>query len=324
MASITSEILAKVIRGVKPLITSLHLEQQRAGQAMLSRVKTLPRGMRIKHADDCPLNAEWILPNCAPEGKTLLYMHGGAYRTGDLVASRGLIAYICKACSLRALSFEYRLAPEHPFPAALEDAVEAYRWLLREGYAAEDIALLGDSAGGGLILSTVLRLESEGLPLPACLMCISPWADLTETSESHAMLEEEDPLVDTGYLLRAALEYSGGESLFNPYISPLFAQFYSHFPPTLIHVGTREVLFDDAVRLEEKLREAGVDVRLEVFSGMWHVWHAFNVPESNDALERINGFLREKLHLPACEAVVSKRNAPAKPGPGEGGKPFAG
>lgn len=297
MASTKSEILAKVIRTVKPLITGMDLQGQRAGQAMLSRVKTVPRDMKIEHAGDCPLNAEWILPKDAPEDTVLLYMHGGAYRTGDLVASRGLIAYLCKACGIKALSFEYRLAPEFTYPAALDDAREAYRWLLEQGYQSDKIAMIGDSAGGGLIVATTLSLKEEGTPLPACLMCISPWVDLTETSRSHAVMENEDPLVDSDYLLKAALEYSGEESLFHPYISPVFGEFAAPFPEVLIHVGTREVLYDDAVSLEKKLKEGGVPVTLEIFEGMWHVWHAFNVPEAEQALQHIREFMRQKLQV---------------------------
>ena len=298
MASIQSAILSRMMKSVKPILVSMQLGRQRAGQTMLSRVKMLPKNMQIEHAEDCPLNAEWILPDKAPQDKVLLYMHGGAYRTGDLVSSRALIAYISKACGVKALSFEYRLAPEFPFPYALEDAQTAYFWLLKQGYKEKDIAFIGDSAGGGLLVSTAVALQNENKPLPACLMCISPWVDLTETSESHAQKEEEDPLLDTDFLLKAALEYSGEESLLNPYISPVFAQYSKNFPPTLIHVGTREVLFDDAIRLEQKLKQAGVQVQLDVFDGMWHVWHVFDTPESGEALIRIRRFIREKLILP--------------------------
>lgn len=297
MASTKSEILAKVIRTVKPLITGMDLQGQRVGQAMLSRVKTLPKDMKIRHAGNCPLNAEWILPKDAPGDVVLLYMHGGSYRTGDLIASRGLIAYICKACGLKALSFEYRLAPEFTYPAALEDAIKAYLWLLEQGYRNDHIAMIGDSAGGGLIVAATLALKDMGKPLPAGLMCISPWVDLTETSRSHAVRENEDPLLDSDYLLKAALEYSGEESLFHPYISPVFGNFEPPFPEVQIHVGTREVLFDDAVHLERKLKEGGVPVTLEIFKGMWHVWHVFNVPEAEQALLRIREFMRRKLQV---------------------------
>lgn len=299
MASIQSEILSKVIKGVKPILTGMHLQQQRAGQAMLSRVKSVPKGIEIVYEGGCPVNAEWILPKGAPKDRVMLYMHGGSYRTGDLVASRGLVTYLAKAAGVKALSFEYRLSPEHQFPDSLKDALAAYRFLLSQGYKSEHIGFIGDSAGGGLLMATALYLHNHSQPQPGCLMCISPWVDLTETSESHQRARDKDPLVDSDYLLQAALDYSGEESLLNPYISPAFAEYTSDFPPTLIHVGTKEVLYDDAVTLHQKLTRGGAEAYLEVFEGMWHVWHIFNVPESNEALEKIGAYMREKLQVSA-------------------------
>ena len=153
MASIQSQILSKVIKSVKPILTGMHLKQQRAGQAMLSRVKSLPKGIQIVHEEDCPVNAEWILPQNAPKDRVMLYMHGGSYRTGDLIASRGLVTYLAKAAGIRALSFEYRLSPEHQYPDSLKDALAAYHWLQSRGFESRHIGFIGDSAGGGLLMA---------------------------------------------------------------------------------------------------------------------------------------------------------------------------
>lgn len=301
MASIESVILSRVMKMMKPYIVSMPLQKQRSGQAILSRVKTTPPGVRIVPADGCPLNAEWILPEGAPEDRVLLYMHGGAYRTGDLFASRALITYVAQAAGMKALSFEYRLAPEHPFPAGLQDACEAVLWLYKTGYDPQKVAFIGDSAGGGLCVSCALALLHLNEPTPACVMCISPWADLTQTGRSYIEKKDEDPLVDGQNLHEAAMQYGGREELDDPYISPVYAKFDSRFPPTLIHVGTREVLFDDALMLESRMIAAGVEVRLDVFPGMWHVYHVFNLPESREALRRIGAFVREKTGLqPGC------------------------
>lgn len=299
LASIQSTILSKVMKGVKPLITSMPLEQQRSGQNILSRVKSLPSHMKMEPEPDCPLPAEWMIAPGACKEKLFLYMHGGAYRTGDLAATRALASSLTDVTGINTLSFAYRLAPEHPYPAALQDAVAVYLWLTEEqGYLPQNIAFVGDSAGGGLIVATALLLHERDKPLPACLVCISPWADLTETSESHRKKQQLDPLVDTESLLQAALEYSGEESLFHPFISPAFADYNASFPPTLIHVGTREILYDDAIRLKRQMERGGVKVELEVFDGMWHVWHVFGLPESKKAFVHIRHFVRRYLQLP--------------------------
>ena len=194
------------------------------------------------------------------------------------------------------LSFEYRLAPEHPFPAALEDGYAAYLYMLSLGLSSERIAFAGDSAGGGLELAVALKAREEGTPLPAAIAALSPWADLTLNEETYTENRWTDPLLERKKLLRAAMYYAYGRYLMDPFISPVFADF-TGFPPTLIHVGTHEVLLGDSRRLAESLRRAHVDVQLLEWEGMWHVWHIFDVPESHAALRGIADFLLKRISV---------------------------
>ncbi|WP_044640055.1 alpha/beta hydrolase [Risungbinella massiliensis] len=239
-------------------------------------------------------NAEWLIPSSNAEQKqsTILYLHGGAYITGSVFTHRALCATITKKTDRRLLFLEYRLAPEHPFPAALEDAVDAYQWLLNQGIPSKQIALAGDSAGGGLCISTALMLRDRQIPLPASIACISPWVDLLHSGASHQNNARLDPLLITDDAKEAALQYTDPSNLRNPYVSPIYADLQG-LPPVLIQVGSDEILLDDAVTLAKKIEQAKGDVQLRIWQGMWHVWHITGgvLPEAGKAVLEIRDFL---------------------------------
>ena len=226
----------------------------------------------------------------------ILYLHGGCYATGSVETHRDLITRLSIAASMRVLGLNYRLAPTHPFPAAVEDAAAAYRWLLNRGIAPTRIALVGDSAGAGLALATTIVMRDEGLPLPGAIACVSPWVDLAVTGDSMRTKAVEDPLVNHAMLLGWGKSYLGDHDPRTPLASPLYADLHG-IPPTLIQVGSAEVLLDDATRLADRASAAGVDATLEVWPEMIHVWHSFAaiLPEARDAIARIGTFVRGHL-----------------------------
>jgi epsilon-lactone hydrolase len=226
----------------------------------------------------------------------VLYLHGGGYVMGSLATHRKLAGDVSRAAGARVLLLDYRLAPEAPYPAAVDDAVAAYRWLLAAGIEPQAIAVAGDSAGGGLTVATLLALRDRGFPMPGAGVAISPWADLTMESASIEGLAERDPVVRGGDLKRYRDWYLDGTDPRHPGASPAHADL-TGLPPLLVHVGEAEVLLDDAVLLAESGRRDGVDVTLEAWPDMVHVWHVFagRVPESTAAVDRIGEFLRARL-----------------------------
>jgi acetyl esterase/lipase len=226
-----------------------------------------------------------------------LYLHGGAYQMGSPATLRHMIALLSAAAEARVLSVDYRLAPEHPFPAAVDDALTAYRQLLSDGTNPGDVAIAGDSAGGGLALATLVALRDAGDPLPAAAVVMSPWTDLALTGESLRTRADVDVMVKPAGMPETAATYLAGADPRHPYASPLYADLHG-LPPILIHVGDAEVIRDDSTRFAAEAEAAGVDVTLEVWDEMPHVWHAFVglLPESDQAIERIGQWLR--AHCP--------------------------
>jgi phosphinothricin tripeptide acetyl hydrolase len=223
-------------------------------------------------------------------------MHGGCYTGGSVDTHRDLMTRLSIASSMRVLGLNYRLAPEHPFPAAVEDTVAAYRWLLEIGVEPSRIALAGDSAGAGLALAATITIRDGGLPLPSAVVCISPWVDLEVTGSSIETKAGEDPIVSRDMLLGWGKLYLGNNDARTPLASPLYADL-RRIPPLLIQVGSAEVLLDDATRLADMASAAGVDLTLEVWPEMIHVWHTFAaiLPEGRQAIERIAQFVRTRL-----------------------------
>lgn len=230
------------------------------------------------------------------EHGTVLFLHGGGYCLGSPKSHCDLASRICKAASARVLSVDYRLAPENPFPASVEDATTAYEWLLSEGLPPEAIVVAGDSAGGGLTVAMLVALKERGTALPAAAVCISPWVDLEGLGESMTTKADVDPMIQRDGLVGMGKLYLGGADARTPLAAPLYADL-SGLPPLLIHVGSCETLLDDALRLTEKARAAGVDVELDVWEDMFHVWHIYApmLTEGQEAIDRIGEFVRARI-----------------------------
>jgi acetyl esterase/lipase len=256
----------------------------------------LPMGVSSRSMQVNGVPAEWLSYAGADPASVLLFLHGGGYAVGSPQTHRGLAGRIAQESGIPALLIDYRLAPEHPFPAALQDAVHAYQWLLEEGYAPERIVLAGDSAGGGLCLSTLLSLRELALPLPRACVCLSPWVDLSFSGESAQRFAEEDPIVSVKEVRNWAHAYAGDYPVGHPMISPLFADL-GGLPPVLIQASENEVLSDDALRLAQRLQAAGNPVELQTWAGVLHVWQLFwrLVPEAEEAIEQIGAFIGEQL-----------------------------
>lgn len=233
-----------------------------------------------------------VRPESDP-GRHVLFLHGGGYITGSPALYRHILWRFAKASQARIVAIAYRLAPEHPFPAALDDAVAAWHALLAEGADPRRCAILGDSAGGGLALALALRLKDEGGPLPGAVVAISPWTDLAITGES-CRNDARDPMLKSDCLEPFAAQYLGGADARHPYASPLYGD-PRGLPPTLIQVGSDEILRDDSVRMAERMRAADCDVTLEVWPRMPHVWHAFApaMPEAGQAITRVGAFIKK-------------------------------
>lgn len=312
--------------GGSPTADSPEEELQEYALGMRAQLETLAsrlpagRTIRFRDADDAPVPGLWVadgraLPpfgedevsglGCATAERVLLHLHGGAYVMGSARTHRGLAAALSRSSHAQVLLPDYRLAPEHLHPAALDDALAAYRWLVEDqGYPAERIAVSGDSAGGGLGLSLMFAARDAGLPLPACYVGLSPWTDLAGTGGSLEELDHIDPWLSADLILPAARAYAGTSSLDDPLVSPLYGDLRG-LPPMLVHVGTDEILLDDAVRLVERAREAGVDASVGTFPGLWHVFQAFPLPESRASLREIGAFIRRHTATDRPEEVAA-------------------
>jgi epsilon-lactone hydrolase len=244
------------------------------------------------------VDGEWISLADAPQDKAILYFHGGGFRIGSVTSHRDLIAQIAVASGCRVLAIDYRLAPEHPFPAALDDALAAYDWGLRQGLKPCNIAFAGDSAGGNLALAAMLALREGGLPLPVSAALMSPWTDMAASGASYVSRADVDPIHQRAMILALAKNYLGAQgNPRHPLASPLHADL-GGLPPLLIQVGDRETVRDDSVMLADKARTAGVDVDLQIWDGMIHVFQMFaEIPEAQRAITFIAGFLNRHLHI---------------------------
>ncbi|HKC06879.1 MAG TPA: alpha/beta hydrolase [Methylomirabilota bacterium] len=276
-----------------PPSDSLTTAERRAQYERAEKVFPTPPEVKVERVNAPAVPAEWLRPPSAEPGRVVLYLHGGGYVIGSPRSHRHLAAAIAGAAGASALLLDYRLAPEHPYPAAVEDATAAYRWLLDQAIAPERIVIAGDSAGGGLAVATLLALREAQVPLPAGGVCISPWVDLTCGGASYATKAEADPIVKRAGVEQMAQAYLGATSPRDPLASPLFAELRG-LPPLLIQVGTDEVLLDDAVQLAARAKAAGVDTTLETHERMIHVWHWFlpMLDEAQTAVDTIGRFVR--------------------------------
>ena len=292
MASEQMTQLIELMRSM-PRDRSASIPEQRA--AMEEGTKAFGHlELEIVPVDANGVPAEWVKPSKEEPG-VILYLHGGAYVAGSPRTHRNLTTRLAEATNHWLLAIDYRMAPEHPHPAAVEDAVAAYRFLLDGAASPKQIAVVGDSAGGGLSVALLVALKDAGLPMPGCAVPISPWTDLEGIGESWTTRADADPMIDPDDLRKKGAMYAGA-SLRAPTAAPIYADL-AGLPPMLIPVGDAEVLLDDSLTLAKVAREAGVDVTLDHQPEMIHVWPLFAgmTPESDAALERIAEFINKHL-----------------------------
>ena len=280
----------------KKLNAEKTVPEQRAAFEFIGKLSMLPFKTKIKPVDVDTVSAQWISVGNFVEDCVVLYLHGGGYNIGSPYTHRDLAARISKASGARTLLIDYRLAPEHPYPAAVDDAVTAYRWLLENGYSPQNIAVSGDSAGGGLTIATLVSLRDAGEPMPAAAVCLSAWTDLGGTGESIQSRLQSDPLLTPDWLQLLAKNYIRNNDPRTPLISPIYADLHD-LPPILIQVGSDEILLSDSSRLAERALDAGVDITLDVWQGMWHNWHFFAalMPEAKQSIQQIGIYIRRHL-----------------------------
>ena len=269
------------------------LAYQRKGQEVLGRLMSPPIGFSWEPfvLDGMPM--AWVRPERGHDRSTvILYCHGGGYTSGNLGYARVLAAKMASATGCEVLAFQYRLAPEYPYPAALEDARKAWEYLMHQGWGAKHVILAGDSAGGNLALELTLSLKAEGRLLPGRLVLFSPWTDMTAGGESYTQREELDPMLTNRYIQSVRRAYAPEADYSLPQFSPLFADL-SGLPPTLIQVGEREILYSDSQQLQQALIAAGVPCVLQSWPDMWHVFQMFPLKSAGEAMAAMAEFLRQ-------------------------------
>ena len=303
MASPESAAIRAMLLTVKNAQPADTIEEQRANMEVMSDSTNMPAEAQVAPTTVAGLHAEWVSMPDAVIDRAVLLLHGGAYSIGSCRTHREMAARVSAASGVRVLVIEYRLAPEHPFPAAIEDATAAYRALL-EDYPPERLVIMGDSAGGGLTVATLLSLRDAGDPLPAAGVLLSPWLDLEGVGESAITRAEIDPWITIPRLSASGQVYLNGADPHHPLAAPVYADLRG-LPPLLIHVGDHEVLLDDSTRLATNAKAAGVDVTLDIWPEMWHVWHAFAayLPEGRAAIEQVGIFIRQHINQEAAVSV---------------------
>ncbi len=281
---------------VGPDVDTPDVQAMRDNMEAMTAANPLPDGADCTPVDAAGVPAEWIDVAGGDASKVVLYLHGGGYIVGSIATHRGLSARIAEASGTRCLIIDYRLAPEHPFPAAVDDAIAAYDFLLAQGVAPENIAIGGDSAGGGLTFATLVALKQTGKPLPGAGFALSPWVDLEGIGESMETKAEVDPMIQRNAVELMSGLYLAGSDPRSQLAAPIYADL-SGLPPMLVQVGTAETLLDDAVRVTERARKAGVPVEFEAFEDLVHVFQAFApfVPESVEAIAKIGAFVKRNL-----------------------------
>ena len=295
MPSLRSRVFRPFVRRLTARAGSFAcIQEMRAAQERWLNRPILPRGVSMQRVLAGAVQAEWIAPTDCQSTGVLLYLHGGAWTLGWYEPHRWLVGHLARATGMRALALDYRLAPEHPYPAALEDCLAAYRWLLSNGTPPKHIVIAGDSAGGNLSLTTMLALREAGEPVPAAAACLSPPTDLAGSGEPAPA--ERDSGLPVDWAQQQMKMYLGATDPRLPLVSPIYADLRG-LPPVLIQVGEEEWLCRDAVRFAERARAAGVDVTLQVWPAMWHVWHLLVplLPEARQAVDAIAAFTRRQV-----------------------------
>ncbi len=289
------QTIVQMLKSQPVLNPNASVEETRAGFEQMASMFPVDADIKREVVSAGGVKAEWVSAPEADAGRAVLYLHGGGYVIGSINTHRSLAARLSRASKARVLVIDYRLAPEHPHPTAVDDSVAAYRWMLTEGMKPARIAVAGDSAGGGLTVATLVAIRDAKLPLPGAGACLSPWVDLEGIGESMTTKADVDPIVQKAGLLQMAAAYLGGKDPRTPLAAPLYADL-SGLPPLLIQVGTAETLLDDASRLAERARKAGVTVSYEPWESMIHVWHLFApmLDEAQQAIDRIGEFVRKQ------------------------------
>ena len=300
----TRQVLRRCLSAAQPL------QQQRRWLDRLGRLTPLPWGTQIESCDIDGIPAEWVSVGQTDKQPVLLYLHGGGYCIGSSRSHRNIAARLARGLGCRALLPDYRRAPEHPFPAPLQDVLRVYRALLARGIPASQIVLAGDSAGGGLALASCMLLRQLGIELPRAILCISPWVDLSQSGTALQALADLDPMVSHDWIECLAGHYARDEERRHPLISPLFGNF-DKFPPVLLQLGGDEILRGQVEQLHRRMCHAGVDSQLQLAAGMWHVWPLFGglMPEADSAIRDAVAFLRQQLGLQQQPAGVPQAAA---------------
>jgi epsilon-lactone hydrolase len=264
---------------------------QRLLAQSLRRLRLNP-GVTRKAVSANGVSCEWLIPQNSPADRVLLYLHGGGFVFGQTPLHLQMGAYLAQKMGMHILMVDYRLAPDYPFPAALDDCTTAYRWLLEQGISAQNVVVAGDSAGGNLTITTMMKLRDSGDPLPAAAACLSPVTDLTNDKVRPGF---RDPLLPTKAVKLYTRSYLGNSDAHDPLISPVFGDLRG-LPPLLVHAGEDEILSDDAVHIVELAKAAGVDARLEIYPRMWHVWQLYlTLSQAVRSLDDIAQFLRSHI-----------------------------
>lgn len=287
--------LVNLVKHLHSLVENDDIEKQRHSQEQMGMLFGTVRDTKYREVDINGMAGEWVsLERAHLKKYVILHCHGGGYVTGSSTYARNLTSKLAGVANMDVLCFDYSLAPEHPYPAALEDALKAWEYLLEQGYCAENIVITGDSAGGNLALALTMSLMRERRSLPAGLVLMSPWTDMTASGESYRAKADVDPILDMEYMDIIVSAYAGENDLENPLISPIFGEFQG-FPPTYIQVGENEILLSDSLELSRVMEEAEVSVKMDVFEGMWHVFQMTPLKTAKDAMNRVAEFIYEVL-----------------------------
>lgn len=287
---VSNEKMMQLIKRVHGLVESDNLEKQRSTQDNVGTLLNARKDLCIEEVDLGGMHGEWIRVNRMHQEKyVIFYCHGGGYMTGSSAYARSITTKLAEYTSMDVFCFDYRLAPEHPYPAALEDALKAWDYLMLRGYGAKQVIIAGDSAGGNLALALMLTLKEQKRFLPRGAMLLSPWTDLTCSGKTHETKAALDPVLNEEYIRKAISLYAPGCDLTDPKISPIFGDF-SDFPPTYIQVGENEILQSDATSLYKKMAKDKVLVKLKQYDGMWHVFQMTPLKKAQEACESLAKF----------------------------------
>ncbi|MBS0561671.1 MAG: alpha/beta hydrolase [Proteobacteria bacterium] len=284
----------RAMLAARPRVTEV--AERRKNFDMNAQLYPVPADVTVEPTNANGVRAEWTSTPDADRGRAVLYFHGGGYVFGSLLSHRHMVAELGRAARMRTLALDYRLAPEHPFPAPVEDAVSGYRYLLGQGLAPRSIAIAGDSAGGGLVAAALVAIRDAGLPQPSCGWCISPWVDMEAVGGSMTTKAASDPTVQRDGIQQIAAAYLGGADPRSPLAAPIYAELHG-LAPLFIQVGAAETLLDDAVRLAAVAGAADVPVRLDIWPEMVHVWHLYfpRLSAGRRAIEAGAAFLRASM-----------------------------